>query len=60
MDTRKTVKFQDEMQSGSLVKYNTPILVNTTAGGKGKAKKPFADKQSTQTDDILNSILPPR
>jgi hypothetical protein len=43
-----------------LVKYNTPILVNTTGGAKVKkgAKKP--EKETTQTEDILNSILPPR
>lgn len=48
------------MQSGSLVKYNTPILVSTT-GNKGKnAKQKASDKHTTQTEDILNSILPPR
>jgi hypothetical protein len=47
--------------SASLVKYNTPTLVNTT-GGKAKKnqKKSAAEKQTTQTEDILNSILPPR
>ena len=47
--------------TASLVKYNTPILVNTTGGAKGKkggVKKP--EKETTQTEDILNSILPPR
>lgn len=48
------------MQSGSLVKYNTPVLVNTTAGKGKNAKKSTAEKQTTQTEDILNSILPPR
>jgi len=45
--------------SASLVKYNTPILV-AVSGNKGgkKAKKP--EKPTTQTEDILNSILPPR
>lgn len=47
------------MQSGSLVKYNTPILVSTTGAGKKNQKK-SAEKQTTQTEDILNSILPPR
>jgi dynein light intermediate chain len=47
-------------QQGSLVKYNTPILVNTTAE-KGKKKgKAVNEKQTSQTEDILNSILPPR
>jgi len=46
------------MKSGSLVKYNTPSLVNNTAGKKGK--KGSVEKQTTQTEDILNSILPPR
>lgn len=45
----------------SLVKYNTPILV-VGPGGKGgkggKAKEKSAE--ATQTEDILNSILPPR
>jgi dynein light intermediate chain, axonemal len=46
------------MQSASLVKYHTPTLVSkTAAGGKKGAKK---DAQTTQTEDILNSILPPR
>lgn len=46
--------------STSLVKYNTPILVAVSAnkGGKKGAKK--QEKATTQTEDILNSILPPR
>lgn len=49
------------MQSGSLVKYNTPTLVNNSGTSKQKKgeKKP-AEKSTTQTEDILNSILPPR
>ena len=46
------------------MKYNNPVLVN---GAKGKGKKgkglpPVADprQQLSQTEDILNSILPPR
>ena len=47
------------MQSTSLVKYHTPILVSiTNAKGKKSQKKP--EKTTTQTEDILNSILPPR
>ena len=48
------------MQSASLVKYHTPILVSITnaKGGKKAQKKP--EKSTTQTEDILNSILPPR
>ena len=47
------------MQSSSLVKYHTPILVSiTNAKGKKGQKKP--EQQTTQTEDILNSILPPR
>lgn len=42
----------------SLIKYNTPILVST--GGKGKKKKTQVERTTTQTEDILNSILPPR
>ena len=41
----------------SLVKYNTPILV---VGGKGKKGGKEKEKEATQTEDILNSILPPR
>jgi hypothetical protein len=47
----------------SLVKYNTPILVvgpggkGGKSGGKGAKEK---SAEATQTEDILNSILPPR
>ncbi|CAM9153321.1 unnamed protein product [Ectocarpus fasciculatus] len=49
----------------SLVKYDNPILVSTTGnrGGKGAKKKgqaPPVERPSSQTEDILNSILPPR
>lgn len=45
----------------SLVKYNTPILVSGGAGKGGAPKKKAAgDRSTTQTEDILNSILPPR
>lgn len=52
----------------SLVKYDNAILVSTTKDKKGKKGKkggkeqvlPAVDRQSTQTEDILNSILPPR
>jgi len=49
----------------SLVKYNTPILISTTAAAKGKKgqdKKAAKEAQPpvSQTEDILNSILPPR
>jgi dynein light intermediate chain len=51
----------------SLVKYDNPILVSTTKDKqKGNKKKknqlpPVEQKQQpTQTEDILNSILPPR
>ena len=52
--------FNIKMQSGYLVKYNTPILVSTTGAGKKNQKKSASEKQTTQTEDILNSILPPR
>jgi hypothetical protein len=49
------------LNSVSLVKYNTPTLVSTTGDKKGKKKgAPAAEKKTTQTEDILNSILPPR
>ena len=50
----------------SLVKYDTPSLLTTkdkkAKGGKaGKKLPPVETKQPlTQTEDILNSILPPR
>lgn len=49
----------------SLVKYDNPVLVSTTGNRSGKAAKkkgpaPPVDRQSSQTEDILNSILPPR
>ena len=49
----------------SLVKYDTPSLV-TTRDKKAKPSKggkqlpPVGKGQVTQTEDILNSILPPR
>jgi len=43
----------------SLVKYDNPILVSTTKGKKRGGFNP-AEKGTTQTEDILNSILPPR
>jgi hypothetical protein len=47
----------------SLVKYNSPILVNTISASKSSKKgqkKVNVERQTTQTEDILNSILPPR
>merc|ERR1711975_18816 len=50
----------------SLVKYDNPVLVNSARDKKGKGKgkqalPPVNDsKAPTQTEDILNSILPPR
>eukprot|EP00899_Mesostigma_viride_P009716 jgi/Mesvir1/18746/Mv01254-RA.1 len=52
----------------SLVKYDNPVLISTTKDKKGKDTKkgtkqlpPVEQKPGlTQTEDILNSILPPR
>mmetsp|Transcript_34434 Transcript_34434/g.50573 ORF Transcript_34434/g.50573 Transcript_34434/m.50573 type:complete len:238 (-) Transcript_34434:14-727(-) len=46
----------------SLVKYLPPTLVHFTKDASKSKKKlpPVSDKKSTQTEDILNSILPPR
>jgi Axonemal dynein light chain len=48
----------------SLVKYDNAILVSTTQGKKGgranRAAAKDIERQTTQTEDILNSILPPR
>ena len=41
----------------SLVKYDNAILVSTTKASTGAGG---GNKQTTQTEDILNSILPPR
>jgi dynein light intermediate chain, axonemal len=59
---RKLRKQQIKMSSGSLVKYNTPITVNMSGKNKNKKQKEKekAAPTTTQTEDILNSILPPR
>jgi len=45
----------------SLVRYDNPILVSTTKDPRGKGKRGGDDKSNlTPTEDILNSILPPR
>eukprot|EP00798_Chlamydomonas_sp_ICE-L_P015939 gene15939-22071_t len=53
----------------SLVKYDNPVLVGSSKGGKGakgmmgkKGSLPPVEQKPglTQTEDILNSILPPR
>ncbi|CAI2378516.1 unnamed protein product [Moneuplotes crassus] len=47
----------------SLVKYNTPILVSTSKGGKKKSVKelpPLKESGATSNEDLLNEILPPR
>lgn len=41
----------------SLVRYDNPILVSTTKDGR---KKKDEKQNLTPTEDILNSILPPR
>lgn len=59
------------MSANSLVRYNTPVLVSTTKdrngtkkglGATAKKALPPVDQKSgvSQTEDILNSILPPR
>lgn len=45
-------------QEPSLVKYTTPIAVASTSKGRKVAKS--KKKEASQTEDILNSILPPR
>eukprot|EP01059_Diplonema_ambulator_P027751 TRINITY_DN4639_c0_g1_i1.p1 TRINITY_DN4639_c0_g1~~TRINITY_DN4639_c0_g1_i1.p1 ORF type:complete len:281 (+),score=40.18 TRINITY_DN4639_c0_g1_i1:152-994(+) len=50
----------------SLVKYDNPVLlaevreVKKKGGATGKGRLPPVDKPSSQTEDILNMILPPR
>ena len=49
--------------AGSLVKYDTAILVSTSAASKGKGKKglaPIEKATTSKNEDFLNSILPPR
>ena len=46
----------------SLVKYDNPIVVSSSGGGK-KGKKqlaPLEKAATTKNEDFLNSILPPR
>lgn len=43
----------------SLVRYNNPILVASTKGKKGGSESARPSAVS-QTEDILNSILPPK
>eukprot|EP00922_Rhytidocystis_sp_ex-Travisia-forbesii_P056479 GHVS01083600.1.p2 GENE.GHVS01083600.1~~GHVS01083600.1.p2 ORF type:complete len:136 (+),score=34.57 GHVS01083600.1:339-746(+) len=58
------------MMQSSLVKYNTPILISSSSRSRKPKAKP-KDKRAdggggstssvvNQTEDILNSILPPR
>lgn len=48
----------------SLVKYNTPILVSTSKGGKGKKSKkklpPIEKGVALSNEELLNKFLPPR
>jgi len=48
------------LQQMSLVKYNTPLLISTGKNAKKQKEKKEASAKVTQTEDILNSILPPR
>jgi len=44
----------------SLVRYNNPVLVATAKSKKPDAKATKEPAAVSQTEDILNSILPPR
>ena len=49
----------------SLVKYDNPVLLaeireSKKRGGVVRGRLPPVERSSTQTDDILNTILPPR
>lgn len=46
--------------NNSLVAYDTAILVSTTKDSRGKGKRADDKTNLTPTEDILNSILPPR
>lgn len=48
--------------TNSLVKYDNPVMVSTIKESRGKGKKGGmeAKQNLTPTEDILNSILPPR
>jgi dynein light intermediate chain len=47
-------------QHTSLVKYDNPVLITAAQGKRGGRTAGGNDRQTTQTEDILNSILPPR
>lgn len=44
----------------SLVKYDSPTLINTTLTNARDSKSKSKSNAGTATEDILNSILPPR
>mmetsp|Transcript_69418 Transcript_69418/g.62280 ORF Transcript_69418/g.62280 Transcript_69418/m.62280 type:complete len:235 (-) Transcript_69418:40-744(-) len=44
----------------SLVKYDSPTLINTSVGGNKSTLANANNNSNTSTEDILNSILPPR
>ena len=49
------------MAASSLVKYDNPVLITSGKKGGRKGGKAGDAKQTlTATEDILNSILPPR
>ena len=57
----KTLKVRTKCQllKSSLINYNNPILVNTSKGNKSP-KKHVQETKTNKSEDILNSILPPR
>jgi dynein light intermediate chain, axonemal len=44
----------------SLINYKNPILVNTSKGESSSPKKHAQETKTNKSEDILNSILPPR
>lgn len=66
MSSLRVVASSSTPSSTSLVRYDNPILVSTTKDGRNQNnqnnnKKRQEEKTNlTPTEDILNSILPPR
>ncbi len=46
--------------TNSLVKYANAVLVSTSGKGKKEKGRESQKTGNTHTEDILNSILPPR
>lgn len=52
------VNYDEDLQT--LVKYSKPVILNQQLLNKNKDTKHGIDPTESNTEDILNSILPPR